>query len=139
VPTRSRIKQHCLFFSHSHQDRWIAKQCVRLIEEAGKGRIKVFLDERDLETGESIPDSIRERIIQCDEFVVLLSISSKDRLWVLVETSVARAHGKRIITIMDKVAPTDMLEIIQSYKAVDLNEFHRYLKELLARLKAGTK
>jgi hypothetical protein len=68
-----------VFFSHSHKDRWIAKQCVRLIEERGKGGVSAFLDEKDIETGQSIADSVRTAIEKCDEFVGLLSPYSKER------------------------------------------------------------
>jgi hypothetical protein len=51
-----------VFFSHSHKDRWIAGKCVRLIEEKGKGKARVFLDAKDIEAGQPIADSIRTSI-----------------------------------------------------------------------------
>jgi hypothetical protein len=78
-----------VFLSHSHKDRWIAKQCARLIEEAAKPQVEVFFDEKDIEGGRSIPDSVRTGIEKCDEFVVLLSRYSKDRPWVLIEVGAA--------------------------------------------------
>jgi TIR domain len=126
-------QQYHVFVSYSHQDRWIAKQCARQIEEAGRGRIKTFLDEKDLEAGESIPDSIRRSIKRCHEFIVLLSRYSKDRPWVLIEMGAAWALGKRIVAIMDKVGPKDMPDIISSFKGVDLNDFDQYLTQLLHR------
>jgi hypothetical protein len=59
---RNPRQQYHVFFSHSHKDRWIAKQCVRLIEEGGKGGVSAFLDEKDIETGQSIADSVRTAI-----------------------------------------------------------------------------
>src|SRR6266404_7825498 len=82
--------QYRVFFSHSHQDRWIATQRVKLIEQTGGGQVKAFPDEKDLEAGQSIQDSIRKEIARCDEFVVLLSPNSKDRPWVLIEIGAAR-------------------------------------------------
>jgi hypothetical protein len=63
----------------------MARQCVRSIEERGKGRIKVFLDGKDIQVGESV----RAKIEQCHELVVLLSEVSKDRPWVLIEVVAA--------------------------------------------------
>ena len=63
-----------VFISHSEKDRWIARQMAALIE--GRGRehgIKTFLDEKDIEGGESIPDSIRKNIQEFREFLVFLS------------------------------------------------------------------
>jgi hypothetical protein len=47
-----------VFLSHAHKDRWIARQCARLIEEAAKPHVEVFFDEKDIEGGQSIPDSV---------------------------------------------------------------------------------
>jgi hypothetical protein len=85
-----------VFLSHSHKDRWIAKQCARLIEEAAKPRVEVFFDEKDIEGGQSIPDSVRTGIEKCDELVVLLSRYSKERLWVLIEVGAAWGLRKPI-------------------------------------------
>jgi len=67
-----------------------------LIERRGKvNRIKTFLDEKDIHGGDSIPESIRAKIRECHEFVVLLSRYSIDRQWVLVEVGAAwglKAH-----------------------------------------------
>jgi len=63
-----------VFISHSGKDRWIAKQMANLIEEKGREyNVKTFLDEKDIEGGDSISESIRESIEKCDEFLVLLS------------------------------------------------------------------
>ena len=102
-PKQSRLYR--VSFSYSHKDRWIAKQLVRLIEEGGKGRIQVFFDEKDIEGGQSIADSVRKSIEQCHEFVVLLSNSSKDRPWVLIELGAAWGLKKPIVAIIDKIAP----------------------------------
>ena len=124
-----------MFLSHSHQDRWIAKQCARLIEEAAKPRVEVFFDERDIEGGQSITDSVREGIEKCDEFVVLLSRYSKDRPWVLIEMGAGLGLRKPIIAIIDKIGPKEMPDIISPYKAIDLNDFDQYISQLLKRVK----
>lgn len=126
-----------MFFSHSHKDRWIAKQCVRNIEVCGKGRIEVFLDEKDIQVGESIADSVRANIKQCQELVVLLSQVSKDRPWVLIEVGAAWGLGKTIIVVLDKVAPNEMPDINRPHKAIDLNDFDQYLEQLSKRAGVG--
>jgi predicted nucleotide-binding protein len=123
VAKRKSRGHYRVFLSHSHKDGWIARQCVKLIEEAARGRIEVFLDERDIEVGQSIAESVRSGIKQCDEFVVLLSPYSKDRPWVLAETGAAWGLEKRIIVIIDKIGPKEMPDIVSPYKAVDLNNF----------------
>lgn len=52
-----------------------------LIEEKGREyNIITFLDEKDIVGGESISESIRESIRECNELVVLISRYSIDRL-----------------------------------------------------------
>ena len=124
-----------MFLSHSHKDRWIARQCARLIEEAAKPRVEVFFDEKDIEGGQSIPDSIRTGIEECDEFVVLLSRYSKDRPWVLIEVGAAWGLRKPIVAIIDKIGPKEMPDILSPYKAIDLNDFDQYISQFLKRTK----
>jgi hypothetical protein len=126
-----------VFLSHSHKDRWIAKQCARLIEEAGQPRVEVFFDEKDIEGGQSIPDSVRTGIEKCDEFVVLLSRYSKDSPWVLIEMGAAWGLRKPIIAIIDKIGPKEMPDIVSPYKAIDLNDFDQYITQFLKRTKAA--
>lgn len=110
-----------------------------LIEQRGKtSNIKTFLDEKDIHGGDSIPESIRTNIRECSEFVVLLSRYSIDRQWVLVEVGAAWGLKKRIVAITDKITPEEMPEITRSHKALDLNEFDDYVKEVTERAKKGS-
>ena len=72
-----------------------------LIEEGSREYgVKTFLDEKDIEGGESIPESIRENIEGCDEFLVFLSRYSIDREWVLIEIGAAWGLNKPVIPIV---------------------------------------
>ena len=62
--------EYLVFISHSSKDRWIARQMARLIEEQ---EIQTFLDEKDIQGGDLISESIKRKIHECDEFLVLLS------------------------------------------------------------------
>ena len=132
MAARRRREAYRVFVSHSHKDRWIAKQCAKL-EETGKGQIQAFLDERDIDGGQSIAERVLKEIRQCNEFVVLLSANSKDRPWVLIEIGVACGRGKPIIAILHDVSPKEMPEIIYPYKAIDLNDFDQYLEQVRKR------
>jgi hypothetical protein len=136
----STKKSYSVFLSHSTKDRWIAKQMANLIEERGREYgVKVFLDEKDIEGGESIPESIRKNIQDCSEFLVLLSPYSIDRPWVLIEMGTAWGLEKRIVAIIDKVTPERMPDIIVQYKAIDLNNFDEYVEQLFKRVKGVKK
>jgi TIR domain len=123
-----------VFFSCSDKDRFVARMCVKLIEEKSKRRIKTFLYDKNIDGGASITESIRRAIRDCDEFVVLLSPFSKDRPWVMNEIGAAWVLEKTIVAIIDKVNPNEMPDIVKQYKAIDLNSFEsQYIVELLAR------
>lgn len=107
------------------------------MEEAGRGRIQAFLDERDIEGGEMIAERVLKEIRKCNEFVVLLSQNSKDRPWVLIEIGVACGQGKPIIAILNDVTWKEMPEIMYPYKAIELNDFDQYLDQLRKRIKKG--
>jgi nucleoside 2-deoxyribosyltransferase len=139
MAARRRREAYRVFISHSHKDRWIARQVVKLIEEAGGGRIHAFLDERDIEGGEPIAERVLKEIRKCNEFMVLLSQNSKDRPWVLIEIGVACGRGKPIIAILNDVTPKEMPEIMYPYKAIDLNDFDQYLDQVRKRMKKGPK
>ena len=64
VAKRKPSIRYRVFFSHSHKDGWIARQCARLIEEGGKPHVRVFVDEKEIEGGQSIPESVRTGIEQ---------------------------------------------------------------------------
>jgi hypothetical protein len=135
MAARRRREAYRVFISHSHKDRWIAKQCLRLIEEVGEGRIEAFLDERDIEVGQRITEEILEAIRRCDEFMLLLSANSKDRPWVTFEIGAACSHNKPVMAILHNLNPQEMPEMIYPYKAVDLNDFDtQYLEQLRNRL-----
>lgn len=106
-------------------------------QRCGPGRIQVFLDEKDIEAGQSIADSVRTSIEDCDEFVVLLSHNSMGRPWVLIEMGAAWGLRKPIIAVIDKTGPNDMPDIIKPFKAIDLNDFDEYLTQLRNRPRVG--
>ncbi len=133
---KATARRYTVFISHSTADRWIAKQIAGEIErKIRRYGAKTFLDEKDIEGGDSIPESIRKSIRGCDEFLVLLTPCSIQRPWVLTEIGAAWILGKRITAIIDKISPDEMPDVIIPYKAIDLNEFDEYMKQLTARAK----
>ncbi|MBI5385567.1 MAG: toll/interleukin-1 receptor domain-containing protein [Verrucomicrobia bacterium] len=112
----------------------MARQLARLIDAAGgKHGLKTFLDEKDIQSGDSIPETIRENLRRCDELVVLLTRNSLHREWVLVEIAGAWVLGKRVVAVMDQVLPKELPNVIANCRAVDLNEFDTYLADVKNR------
>src|SRR2546430_17098798 len=134
----SKKRNYLVFISHSTNDRWIARQISYLLEAKGRRcGVKTFLDERGIGVGDSIPETIRQNIENCNEFLVLLTRNSIDRPWVMIEISAAWGQRKRIVAVIDKVTPEEMPELILPYKAVDLNDLDDYIDQLLERARGS--
>ena len=97
--------------------------------------VRTFLDEKDLEAGAIIPKRFGDIFESCEEFLVLLTSLSISRQWVLLELGAAWGLRKRIAAIIDKVADDDLPDIIRQTKACGLNDFDRFVSELIGRAK----
>lgn len=120
-----------VFISHSGRDRWTAKQLDRELRQIPG--VETFLDEKDIQGGDRINESVRMEITRCDEMVVLLSSASQASDWVKAEIGAAWVLGKRIVIILDKLSPRDIPQIVSDYLAFDLNDAARYLAEVASR------
>ena len=103
---------------------------ARLIEERD---IKTFLDEKDLQGGDLISETIRKKIQECDELLVLLNSYSAESDWAKFEIGAAWVLRKRIVPIVDNVSAEQMPVLPEQVQAVDLNDFDNYLEKLAKR------
>jgi TIR domain len=127
---------YLVFISHSSKDRWIANQMSAIIERKTKRYgVRTFLDEVDLVGGDRIPATIKANLHACEEFVILLSPHSITRQWVLAELGGAWTLDKRIMAITYDLAADKIPDIIDHDKSYDLNDFDRYVGELITRRK----
>jgi hypothetical protein len=136
MPTTSRRRtQYLVFVSHATLDKWLAKTICERIEAVGAA---TFRDDRDIDGGDDIPDTIRDAISRCHEMVVLLTPASVDRPWVLMEIGAAwqRGNDLRIIAIRQHIEVEPIPSMLKSKKVIDLNEVDEYLAELARRVKA---
>jgi hypothetical protein len=119
-----------VFISHSSTDRWIARQICHQLEAM---EIEAFLDEKDIETGDSINDSIQAHLADCDEILLLLSPASLKSDWVLIELGGAKALKKRLVPILLHVGPNELPDVLTDERARDINEIERYYGEVKSR------
>ena len=130
----TRKQPYLVFISHSAKDRWIARQVAGIIDKKGKPHgIKTFLDEKDIEGGDSIPEAIRDNLQKCSEFIVLLTPNSYSRQWVLIEIGAAWGQRKHVVAIVNQVPPTKIPNVISLDKAIDLNSLDEYIQQLMNR------
>jgi hypothetical protein len=129
VSLGTRVK---VFVSHSSADRWIAKQIAQQLEDRD---IAAFLDEKDIETGDSIEDAVDAHLADCDELLILLSPASLGSAWVLIEVGGAKALGKRLVPILHHVGANELPIPLSRGLARELNDVETYYAEVIARSK----
>ena len=95
--------------------------------------VATIRDDRDIEGGSDIPDSIRDLISQCSEVLVLISPQSVERQWVVLEIGMAFMAKKRIVPILFHATAEQLPDIIDKKRAFEINQFDAYLLELLIR------
>jgi TIR domain len=128
---------YLIFISHSSKDRWIARQMAAIIERRAKRYgVRIFLDEVDLQGGDRIPATIKANLRGCDEFLILLSPDSIARQWVIAEMGGAWMLDKRIMVITYDLAVEHIPDILEHDKSYELNDFDRYVSELIGRRKS---
>lgn len=123
-----------VFISHSSADQWIARQVGQQIELLG---IEVFLDDKDLVTGDDFDERIRANLRQSDEMLLLISNAALRSYWVMMEFGAARALGMRPALILVGVSPNELPDPINRHLARDVNQIDRYYDELRRRLKSA--
>jgi hypothetical protein len=134
-PARVEPKPYQVFISHATADKWLAKVICEKIEGCGA---TYFRDDRDIQGGDDIPDAIRLQIKKSRELLVLLTPTSAGRQWVTLEIGAAWGWSRRsrVVVILDHVTVDSAPDIIKSKKAISLNDFDNYLKELAERVRA---
>ncbi len=122
-----------VFVSHATADKWIATTFCEKIDATGATS---FRDDRDINGGDSIPETIRTEIQVSRELVVLLSPDSIERPWVLLEVAAAwgRRKNYRIVPVLCHVSFDAIPDIIEGKKAFHINDFDHYLAELKRRV-----
>jgi hypothetical protein len=122
-----------VFISHATADKWVAKQICKEVESIG---VTTFRDDRDIDGGDSIPETILQQIKISKELLVLLTPQSVDRPWVLLELGAAWAWSRRIriVPVTYYLSVDRIPEIIRERKAIDLNNLDDYLVGLASRI-----
>lgn len=131
-PPRAKYQ---VFVSHATADKWVAERICEAIERC---KAFAFIDNRDIETGDEIPEEIRLAIAACNEFVLLLTPMSVSRDWVKLELGAAWALKKRIIIVTHYLEADQLPATFKPRKVVKLNDLADYLKELATRAKENS-
>ena len=95
-----------VFLSYAYEDRGIAEQVSRFLEEHGHDTGDMsFIDPRvDTRTGDDIREAIKQKMCSASNVVIIVTPNSAKSQWVNYEAGMASALGKPIILIRSKDA-----------------------------------
>lgn len=108
-----------------------------MAEKASALGATAWLDVKDLEGGDLITDKILNGLDTCEEAVVLVSPNSVGSQWVVFEIGAAWGQHKRVTPILNNVS-FDAITPLKEIKAIDLNDFDRFLSELGKRIQKAS-
>lgn len=102
MPRRPKVsppgsRSYQVFVSHATPDKWVARMICEKIESIPSA--KTFRDDRDIEGGDHIPESLLAQIDHSTELIVLMTPMSVARTWVLLEIGAAWHAGLRIVPV----------------------------------------
>ncbi|MDQ3815186.1 MAG: toll/interleukin-1 receptor domain-containing protein, partial [Armatimonadota bacterium] len=95
--------------------------------------------EKDLAGGGVIWQEIQKGIDACHEAIVLVSPNSVNSQWVMLEVgAVSMGQHKRVTPILNHVSH-DAMKPLTDIKAIDLNDFEKFLSQLKKRIQQAAK
>lgn len=120
-------KKTKVFISHSHKDLWLAKLIAgRLRNE----NINFFLDEEDMDLGDTLTERVKEEIKISTHFLILMTPNATSSKWLTYEIALADAHNIIIVPITQNVDKNQIFEMLLSKPRYDLNDFDKVLLRL---------
>jgi TIR domain len=126
-----KAEPYVVFISHSSRDSWIAGVLAEKVKAVGA---KPWLDVMDLEGGDIVDQEILKGIDTCQEAIVLVSSYSVGSQWVILEIGATWGQHKRVTPVLNNVSH-DAIAPLRFCKAIDLNDFDRFLSELRTRVR----
>jgi len=124
-----------VFISYSTTDTWIAR---KICEDLGRIGVEVFLDSKDIESGDDVEEAVRQHLVTSDELLLLVSSASLSSHWVMMEVGAARTLGKRLVPVLINVSPNELPQPFNRHLARDLNQIERYYAEITERSRSTT-
>jgi hypothetical protein len=131
-----------IFLSHSHADKPFARKLADDLKSHG---VRVWLDEAELQIGDSLIEKLEEAIDAVDYLGVVLSPSSVTSKWVKREVAIAFEHeieGKRVKVLPLLIADCELPGFLRTKLYADFRSDTEYvatLDRLLRRLGIQTR
>jgi hypothetical protein len=109
-----------VFISYSSRDRSSAFEIIRLLEQHD---CDVWLDYFDIKPTEILNEELSDNLEQAEVVCILLSPTSVDSRWVIIEAELAlkqRARGLRVLPLI--LRPCNILDLLDDLVAIDATD-----------------
>ncbi len=130
--------QKVVFLSHSSKDKPFIRQLAADLTNEG---ILVWLDEQQINVGDSINNSISQGLVESDYFVIALSQNSVESEWVTRELNSAlidEIEDKSVKVLPIKLSDCKFPPLIKDKKYADFTKAYKNgLQELVKAIKNG--
>jgi hypothetical protein len=121
-----------VFVSYSHSDIRVARRVLRRLTAHG---VKVWIDERELQLGVALPQSIRTHIQNSHTVIVIASTASAAAKWVGLELEFAKEKETPIIPLfIEDVSEHDRFRDHLGLKVTSSQAFEEVVSSLMSDL-----
>lgn len=125
---------YTIFVSHTRQDKKIAEQIKKIINDAFSGHIQLYLAAHELSPGTAWKDEIKRRLDSCDAIFSVISPRSLHKPWIYIEWTAFWLNDKRSyilltenVQVADLVSPMADLQTVSVSSVEDINSLFRSL------------
>lgn len=115
-----------VFISYSHEDEGEARE---IKERLSKKNITSFLAPKDLKTGDTFEDKIKENLRKCKAVFLLLTPNSLGSEWVITEWGAAWALGRHIFPILLRCNISDLPDRLKRLQSKDYHKLDHVIRE----------
>jgi hypothetical protein len=123
-------KSPSIFLSHCHADKRFARKLAR--DLTGRG-VRVWIDEAEIQLGDSLIEKIQKGIDQMDYLAVVLSPASVSSEWVRREVDIAmhrEIRGRRVKVLPLLYKPCNLPPFLEGKLYADCSTAVKYKKSL---------
>ncbi|MBE7436512.1 MAG: TIR domain-containing protein [Anaerolineales bacterium] len=112
-----------IFVSHTGNDKIIAEELTRVINNAFEGDIQLYLAFQEIGGGDEWKKSIRDNLQKCDALICLVTPEYARKPWLFIEWSAFwLADKKYYILLTDDVKVSDLVHPMQDRQATNITD-----------------
>ncbi len=113
---------YTIFISHTNQDKRIAEEVTKVINNAYQGEIQLYLAAHDLTPGREWKEEIKERLKDCDSIISIITPRSISKPWIYIEwTAFWMADKLSYILLTDDVQISDLTRPMSDIQIVNMS------------------